>query len=41
MVKDFFVYNFLRNFIMVGKNMGHPLDKIKWWKNRRYLTEST
>jgi hypothetical protein len=30
-----------RNFTVVGKNIGHPLDKIGRWKNRRYPTENT
>jgi hypothetical protein len=31
----------LRNFTMVGKNMGHSLVKIGRCKNRRYPCEST
>ena len=31
----------MRNFTMVGKKMGHPLDEIGRWKNRRYPTKST
>jgi hypothetical protein len=30
-----------RNFTVVGKNIGHLLDKIGRWKNRRYPTKNT